>query len=87
MNARLHPAPRHVLPAHTLLFARYVAGQIAEPAWQHISSVFDGEVASPVERDAFATFLSDACSELGPDALNVPRLEEVEEILTFSRLS
>ena len=85
MNASLHPAHRRSLSALSLLFARYVAGQINEAAWQQLSNVFDAGVASLDERDAFAYFVSDAYNELGPEALKVPHLDEVEAMLTCTR--
>lgn len=85
MNASLHAARPRTLSAHSLLFARYVTGQIKESSWRQITRVFDAEVASHDERDAFASFISDAWNEVGPDSLDVPRLEEVEEMLTFTR--
>ncbi len=85
MNASLHPAHRHSLSALSLLFARYVAGHINEAAWQQLTHVFDAGVGSLDERDAFAYFISDACNDLGPDALKVPRLDEVEAMLTCAR--
>lgn len=86
MNAALHARHPHSLSALSLLFARYVAGQITEPAWKQISSIFDAGLVSADERVAFASFISDACSELGPDSVKVPRPEEVEDVLTCTRV-
>lgn len=86
MNASLHPAIRaRSLSALSLLFARYVAGQINDSNWERIMRVFDTGEASPDERVAFANFISDVCIELGPEAVNVPQPEEVDEMLTWTR--
>lgn len=88
-----HTAMNKVSPAvalyprtpHSLLLARYVAGQIDDPAWSEIMNIMDAAGPSPSERAALADFLNDAVCELGPTAIKVPQIEEVEEFLTYTR--
>lgn len=85
MHASLHQISGKATPAMSLLFARYVAGQIADPAWGRIMSILDSSDASADERVALASFISDAFQDLGPNEVKVPAVEEVEELVTLSR--
>lgn len=64
-----------------ILFARYVAGQIDDPFWDQFMQVLDANETPPAERMALAAFLNDAFFDLGPDAVKMPRSEEMKELL------
>lgn len=85
MRTHLHSIRNQEVSAHSLLFARYLAGQIPDAAWQQIMNILDAEGTSMEERVALASFLSDACGEVGPESVKVPRLEEVEDFVTLTR--
>ena len=85
MQANVHTLHRKDVTAMSLLFARYVAGQIADPAWGQIMSIFDSSDASSEERIALASFISDACSDLGPSEVEVPKVEEVYDFVAIAR--
>ena len=85
MHASLHQISSNATPAMSLLFARYVAGQIADPAWGRIMRILDSSDASADERVALASFISDAFQDLDPSEVKVPAVEEVEELVTLSR--
>ncbi len=85
MHATLHTLPGHGATAMSLLFARYVAGQISDPAWGQIMSVFDSNDATMEERIALASFISDAWHDLGPNEVEVPKVEEVHDFVTIAR--
>jgi hypothetical protein len=68
-----------------VLFARYVSGQISDPAWTQIMSILDADHTTMEERVALASFISDACSEVGPESVKVPMLNEVQDFVTLTR--
>lgn len=47
----------------TLLFARYLAGEISESAWNKLMGFMDSERLSKQERDALVTSVNKALSE------------------------
>ncbi len=67
-------------PMHSL-FARYVAGQIADPFWDRFMKVLDANDTPPAERLALAAFLDDAFFDLGLDTIKMPHTHEVKELL------
>ncbi len=71
-------APLAPMPS---LFARYVAGQIADPFWDRFMKVLDANDTPPAERLALAAFLNDAFFELGLDTIKMPQSDEVKELL------
>lgn len=71
----------HRIPAFSILFARYIAGQIGDTAWSQIMDVLDSEDATLDERVALANFINDAWSELGSDSIEVPGPGEVQDML------
>ena len=71
-------APLAPMPS---LFARYVAGQIADPFWDQFMQVLDANDTPPAERLALAAFLNDAFFELGLDTIKMPQSDEVKELL------
>jgi hypothetical protein len=73
----------HRVPALTLLLARYVAGEIAEPQFLGLSDLFDEADASAEERSAFARFYLDALDAEG--AVNLPPAEELADFLALAR--
>lgn len=85
MHATLHHISGNATPAMSLLFARYVAGQIGDPTWGRIMNILDSSDASGDERVALASFISDAFQDLDPDEVKVPAVEDVEELVTLSR--
>ena len=64
-----------------LLFARYVAGQIADPFWDQFMQVLDANETPPAERLALVAFLNDAFFDLGPDSVKMPQTEEMKALL------
>ena len=70
-------------PALPLLFARYVAGQIAQAQWDAFADALDEADASADERAAFASFYLDA-SETGEE-IKLPKPNEVEDLLGAMR--
>lgn len=85
MHANLHTLHGTSVAAMSLLFARYVAGQIPDPAWSQIMTILDGADASAEERVALANFISDACQDLGPAEVKVPKADEVHDFVTLTR--
>lgn len=70
-------------PALPLLFARYVAGQIAQSQWDAFADAFDEADASADERAAFASFYLDASAV---EEVKMPRPGEVEAMLAATQL-
>lgn len=85
MPVKLHSVSGRNVTAMSLLFARYVAGQIADPAWNQIMAILDAEDTSMDERVALANFISDAFQDLGPDDVKVPLSDEVRDFVTLTR--
>lgn len=73
-----------VTPALPLLFARYVAGQIAQAQWDQFADAFDEADASADERIAFARFYLEATVD--GEEIKLPKPNEVEELLGAMRL-
>ena len=73
--------PSAGLTAMPLLFARYVAGQIADPFWDQFMNVLDANGTPAEERVALAAFFNDAFAELGPDGVKMPVEAEVKELI------
>ena len=71
--------------ALSVLFARYIAGQINDKAWTQIMSILDADTTPMEERVALANFISDAYQDLGPESVKVPKLEEVQDFVTLTR--
>lgn len=67
-------------PALSGLFARYVAGQIADANWHRLMGVFDAHIADTDECRALAAFVNDAADTLGPQ-LDVPKPQEAHHLL------
>lgn len=76
------PTVDPTLSPGSLLFAHYVAGRIDDPVWREIMKILDADATPEGDREALANFLGDALRELGPEAVRVPRMEEVREMLT-----
>ena len=73
--------PTTPLAPMPLLFARYVAGQIADPFWDQFMQVLDANETPPAERLALAAFLNDAFFDLGPDTIKMPQSKEMKDLL------
>jgi hypothetical protein len=86
MNANSHPRHRH-LPALSVLFARYVSGQINDAIWEQISRLLDAEDTTPDERMGLVNFISDAWDDLGLDAVDLPKLDEIQDLLIPTRIA
>ena len=67
------------------LFVRYINGQIADASWMHVMNAFDADDVTPQERQALASFFRDALVDLGAEAVEVPRQEEVPTLLAELR--
>lgn len=59
------------------LFSRYVDGQIADPAWRHISAVLDDDRLGASDRLAFAEYVNRVWDRRAEDA--IPAVEVVRE--------
>lgn len=84
MNPNLQPRHRH-LPALSVLFARYVSGQINDAIWEQITRILDADDTTPEERMGLMNFISDAWDDLGLDAVNLPKLDEINDLLIPTR--
>lgn len=71
--------------ALSLLFTRFVSGEISDASWAQMMSVLDEGDTSLEERTALVNFLSDACSDLGPDAVEIPAPGDVEDLVWMMR--
>lgn len=87
MSATLHTLRGSKVTAMSLLFARYVAGQITDPAWEDIMDLLDAEETTMEERVALANFINDAWQDLGPEEIKVPRIEEVRDFVSLTRMA
>ena len=58
MNPTLSAHKRQAT-ALTVLFTRYIAGEIAEQKWRKLSALLDSARLSPEERLAFARYFSE----------------------------
>jgi len=86
MQQTVTVAPAERCGALASLFVRYVTGQIGESTWASFSHCVDGiRRVSREEREALAAFLNDVSSELGPEMVRVPGIEEAEEVLQHVR--
>ncbi|MDX1530110.1 MAG: hypothetical protein R3362_01155 [Rhodothermales bacterium] len=74
---------RHAAPALSLLFARYVAGKIAQAHWDAFSAALDEADASGDERAALAAFFLDAAGS--GQEVKLPQPGELEEVLALTR--
>jgi Ca2+-binding EF-hand superfamily protein len=71
--------------ALSVLFSRYLNGDITERAWKKMMQTFDQEGVSATERMAFARFMSEVIDETEQTGLNVPKPEEMTDILSGTR--
>lgn len=69
----------------SLLFARYVRGEIGDAIWTNLMELLDAADVDTNERLAFARFASEVVSESGPSALRIPRDQEARDILIDTR--
>lgn len=81
MSSQAAFRPATPLAPMPLLFARYVSGQIQDPFWDQFMQVLDANETPPAERLALAAFLNDAFFDLGIDTINMPKSEEMRELL------
>ena len=78
------PVARRASSALPLLFARYVAGQIAQAQWDDFASAFDEADASADERAAFAAFYLETTS--AGDEVALPNPDELGGLLAALRV-
>jgi len=71
--------------ALSMLFSRYLNGDIHEGAWRKMMRTLDDESLQPNERIAFARYMNEMIAESQRDGFNIPAPEEVREILSASR--
>ena len=70
----------------SLLLKRYMSGQIADPSWNKLMSVFDDEGVTWSERMALAGFLNDVLEDPQRLNVNIPKLDEVQALLSATRM-
>ncbi len=71
--------------ALSVLFSRYLNGDITERAWDKMMKTFDHEGVSAKERMAYARFMTEVIDDSKRDKLNVPAPQEMSDILTDMR--
>lgn len=71
-------------PALPLLFAHYVAGQMAQSQWDQFAEAFDEVDATAEERAAFACFYLENASEGA--SVKLPKPEELKDLLIAMRV-
>lgn len=71
--------------ALSVLFSRYLNGDITERAWRRMMRTFDHEGVSATDRMAFARFMTEVIDESEEGRLNVPAPEEMTDILSDMR--
>jgi hypothetical protein len=83
--SRTRSVPRAVRATPlTLLFTRYLAGQIAEAEWERISASLDALDADATEREALASYCLEAAA--AGKNLELPREDELREFLGLVRV-
>jgi hypothetical protein len=87
MSTTLHPGEVSAAEstALSLLFSRFVAGEISDAAWIQMMAALDEGDTNAEERSALVNFLSDACHDLGPDAVEIPDQDDVEDFVCLMR--
>ena len=75
----LHRSPGK--SALRVLFSLYLTGKIAETMWEQMMSLFD-TYANPDEREALALFFMESFRELGPESTKIPKIDEVQDLLS-----
>ena len=71
--------------AFSVLFSRYINGDITERVWKRMMRTFDHEGITATERMAFARFMTEVIDDEKDGRLNVPAPEEMSAILTDMR--
>jgi len=79
----VHPQPS--LSSFEHLLVHYMNGQIAEQSWNQMMETFDHEGVPAFERMAFARFMSDVIADRNAMDLNVPKPDELEDLLVEIR--
>jgi hypothetical protein len=67
--------------AMSVLFARYIAGQIADQPFEQLAELFDETEASHEDRAAFARYYLDAAD----DTVALPTASEINHFLAIGR--
>lgn len=81
------PIPDTRSSAMLLLLKQYLAGRIADTAWNAFMHACDMEGRSQDEQHALAAFFSDAVTDLGDEAVKAPQGDEVEALMSAIRLA
>ena len=71
----------------SLLFARYVRGEIGDTIWANLMRLLDDGDVTTAERLALARFMNEVVAEGGPSALFVPVEAEARSLLGDTRPS
>lgn len=69
------------------LLRQYLAGRIADTAWNDFMHAFDTKGRTQDEQHALAAYFSDAMTDLGEHAIKIPKRDEVEALMTAIRLA
>lgn len=72
---------RHSKVSLSLLFARYVRGEIGDTIWSRLMQLLDDDDVTRTERLALARFVNEVVAEGGPAALLVPMEDEARALL------
>lgn len=71
----------------SMLLNLYMQGAISEKVWKRMMRLMDSENASKTERMALARYVRDVVSETGAASLNMPRVNELGDMLANLRTS
>ena len=71
----------------TMLFNLYMQGQISERVWKRMMRLMDSKKATKTERMALARYVRDVMEETGTASLNMPRVNELGDMLMHVRHS
>ena len=72
---------RHADSALAHLFIRYMEGQITQKSWERLMQNFDHQGMTTMERKAYARFMKDVIDDGMVQSLNVPKPDEMDELL------
>ncbi len=71
----------------SVLFARYINGQITEKVWQRFTDLIDSIETGLSDREALVDFFLDALDDIGLDAIKLPPRKEAEELVAAIRVA
>lgn len=73
--------------AFTMLLNLYMQGHITDSVWARMMQLFDADGTTNMERMALARYVKDVVSENGTRSLFIPRVSELNEVLSDLRVS